>query len=327
MTHNGHKIKPIRSSLMTTRRQDCQRNCSYSPMLKPSCFAGLLSFFYKNQLTGLLRKIYTTPCLLKQPTAIAMYLISFNSALSHQYKSLSQRAGALSEDWVKNQCYCPSCGNDRLSPYKKNHDYDFFCEACKDNYELKATKGKIGKSISDGAYYAKIRKLQSKNNPHLFVMQYDAQRMRVENFFIIPQYFFTANIIEKRKKLKKTARRAGWVGSNILIAHVPPSGRIFLVKDGMIIEKSKVIADWHKTRFLKSAKQLDARGWLIDTMSCIEKLQKREFTLHDIYQFEEELKVKHPKNKFIKAKLRQQLQLLRDKHYVLFVGHGQYRLR
>jgi type II restriction enzyme len=48
-------------------------------------------------------------------------------------------------------------------------------------------------------------------------------------------------------------------------------------------------------------------------MKCIEKLDKKEFILQDIYDFENELKLKYPKNNFIKDKIRQQLQKLRDK--------------
>jgi type II restriction enzyme len=48
-------------------------------------------------------------------------------------------------------------------------------------------------------------------------------------------------------------------------------------------------------------------------MKCIESLHKNEFTLQEIYDFESALKQKYPNNNFIKDKIRQQLQLLRDK--------------
>jgi type II restriction enzyme len=48
-------------------------------------------------------------------------------------------------------------------------------------------------------------------------------------------------------------------------------------------------------------------------MIYIEKLNKKEFTLDEIYSFEHELKLKHPENNNIKPKIRQQLQFLRDK--------------
>ncbi|NPA74437.1 MAG: restriction endonuclease, partial [Epsilonproteobacteria bacterium] len=64
----------------------------------------------------------------------------------------------------------------------------------------------------------------------------------------------------------------------------------------------------------------------LDIIKCIEKLDKQSFTLKDIYQFENYLQIKHPENKNIKAKIRQQLQILRDKKYLKFVGRGKYLL-
>ena len=55
-------------------------------------------------------------------------------------------------------------------------------------------------------------------------------------------------------------------------------------------------------------------------MNCIDKLGKKEFSLDEVYAFEKELKAKHPGNNFIKDKIRQQLQVLRDKGYLKFIG-------
>ena len=62
-------------------------------------------------------------------------------------------------------------------------------------------------------------------------------------------------------------------------------------------------------------------------MKCIDKIQKPIFNLNDIYKLEKELQIKHPNNNFIKDKIRQQLQYLRDKVYLEFKGHGKYHLR
>lgn len=68
-----------------------------------------------------------------------------------------------------------------------------------------------------------------------------------------------------------------------------------------------------------------ARGWLFDVLSCMNRLPQSEFALDDIYSFEDALKQKHPQNKNVKPKIRQQLQMLRDKGFVEFLGNGQYR--
>ena len=88
-----------------------------------------------------------------------------------------------------------------------------------------------------------------------------------------------------------------------------------------------MLEKWQKTVFLKKIKKADAKGWILDIMNCIDALNKKEFTLADVYAFENDLKVIHPENKNIKHKIRQQLQFLRDKGYLEFVGDGIYRLK
>lgn len=53
-----------------------------------------------------------------------------------------------------------------------------------------------------------------------------------------------------------------------------------------------------------------------------------EFTLRDFNaRFEQELTALHPKNRHIRPKIRQQLQVLRDRDVLEFLGHGRYRVR
>ncbi|NCO31611.1 hypothetical protein GW891_02085 [bacterium] len=53
----------------------------------------------------------------------------------------------------------------------------------------------------------------------------------VNDFFVVPKYFFISEIIEKRKPLSITARRAGWTGSNILFSKIPNSGKIYYIEN------------------------------------------------------------------------------------------------
>lgn len=84
---------------------------------------------------------------------------------------------------------------------------------------------------------------------------------------------------------------------------------------------------WQKTVFLKQVKKPDAKGWILDIMNCIDSLNKKDFSLEDMYAFEQDLSVIHPENKNIKPKIRQQLQFLRDKGYLEFVEVGKYSLK
>lgn len=180
--------------------------------------------------------------------------------------------------------------------------------------------------IVDGAYGTMIKRLRANNNPNLFLLNYDKNTFEVINLLVVPKHFFVPNIIERRTPLLPTARRAGWTGCNIVLQGIPQSGRIYLVKNRAVESKEVVMAGWLKTIFLRDEKTQKAKSWLIDIMGCIEKLLQREFTLADIYKFEAELSSKHPDNQHIKEKIRQQLQVLREKGYLEFGGQGRYRL-
>jgi type II restriction enzyme len=123
-----------------------------------------------------------------------------------------------------------------------------------------------------------------------------------------------------------TARRAGWIGSNILLNKIPESGKIWLLRNGVVQPKEAVLADWQRTRFLREQSS-EARGWLIEVMKCVESLGKQEFQIEDIYAFENQLSQLYPGNQNVKPKIRQQLQYLRDRGYLDFVSRGYYRLR
>jgi type II restriction enzyme len=157
-------------------------------------------------------------------------------------------------------------------------------------------------------------------------MNYDLKSLAVVNLFIVPKHFFIREIIEERKPLAATARRAGWIGSNILLNRVPESGKIHIVQNGRIREKDLVLAEWQKTLFLRNA-SLEARGWLIEVMKCVESLGRRDFTLEDVYAFERHLGDLYPGNENVRPKIRQQLQFLRDRGFIDFVSRGNYRLR
>ncbi len=66
-------------------------------------------------------------------------------------------------------------------------------------------------------------------------------------------------------------------------------------------------------------------GWAKDVFSCILEIPNEEFTLNDIYSFENKLSELHPDNKFVTDKIRQQLQKLRDIGLIKFLGSGKYK--
>ena len=154
-----------------------------------------------------------------------------NSNLATTYNSQSQKTRVLTENWVNSQIFCPSCG-DKIENYENNRPVaDFFCSKCNEEFELKSKKENIGKKILNGAYKTMIERLNSNNNPNLFLLNYSFKNLEVFNFFVVPKYFFIPSIIEKRKPLSQSARRAGWIGCNILLQNIPQSGKIFYIKN------------------------------------------------------------------------------------------------
>ncbi len=251
--------------------------------------------------------------------------LGFSEPQRH-FVSGSQTARAVTEAWAAQFMYCPNCGNANLIQFQANLPVaDFFCPECSDQYELKSQKKEFGSKVADGAYRRKIERLESNSSPNLILLKYDQAVSEVRSVSVIPKRFFVPLIVEKRKPLGPSARRAGWIGSNILLSKVPDAGRIQIVRDGAIVPKELVLAQWQKTAFLAKKSQ-DHRGWLLETMRCIDHLGAESFSLDQIYGFEGELQKNFPQNNNVRPKLRQQLQVLRDNGYLEFLGNGKYRL-
>lgn len=251
-------------------------------------------------------------------------LLNFNVKLAEGYRSNSQIARVLTENWVKENSYCPCCGYLSLFEYENNKPVaDFYCKNCLEDFELKSKNGKLSNIINDGAYQTMIERISSNNNPNFFFLNY-SKNWIVENFLIIPKQFFTPEIIIKRKALSAEAKRSGWIGCNINISNITHAGKVFLIKNSNIIDKNKVAQAFNKTLFLRE-KNIEAKGWILDVMRCIDYFKSNTFTLDEVYAFENSLKAKYPNNNFIKDKIRQQLQLLRDKGLIEFKGRGKYK--
>ena len=252
--------------------------------------------------------------------------IHFDPRLAEGYKSIPQRIKALTESWVGKEAFCPACGNPLTKSDNNRPVLDFICSPCREEYELKSSKSNFGRKVLDGAYRTMIERLNGSNNPNFFLLNYSPQDYEVANFFVIPKHFFVTEIIEKRKPLAETARRARWVGCNIILQNIPQSGKIFYIRDKQIQPRENVLQTWQKTLFLREEKETVSKGWVLDVMNCVDSLSKKEFMLDEVYAFEGTLRSKHPDNKHIKDKIRQQLQFLRDKGYLEFMGRGRYRV-
>lgn len=242
-----------------------------------------------------------------------------------EFRSASQTARVDTESWAAQNMFCPNCGNPRLSSFAANKPVaDFFCTDCGDEFELKSQSRAFGRKVADGAFKTKMERLAADNSPNLILLQYDRVQRSVVNLHVIPRFLFTPSLIERRKPLGPNARRAGWVGSNIVLERIPFSGRVTVMQNGQARSRKSVTGDWTKLKFLES-RVGDARGWLLDVMRCVEEVAMSEFTLSDVYAFEARLAELYPSNKNVRPKIRQQLQVLRDHGYLEFLSRGHYR--
>lgn len=250
--------------------------------------------------------------------------LKFDLAAAEGYTSKSQIARVLTEKWVGQNIFCPSCGKEMLNEFANNSPVaDFYCSDCKSEYELKSKKDSKSLKIVDGAFSTMIQRINSDNNPNFFFLNYNSKDLTVKNFLVIPKHYFIDEIIEKRKPLGPNARRAGWVGCNILLNGIPESGKIHFIKNSQALNRSKILAAWKKTEFLSEQKK-DSRGWTIELMKILDKIRSDKFTLKEVYRYEAILQNKFPNNNFVKDKIRQQLQVLRDKGLIEFKGRGNY---
>lgn len=133
-----------------------------------------------------------------------------NPALGLAYKAGSQIARVVSEDWCNRELYCAACTSDRLLPSKVNTPaIDFVCPACDQCFQLKSFKTWNQKKIPDAGYESMLRAIRSDRVPNLLVLQYSAN-WQVQNLLLVPRFFFSETVIERRPPLGPRARRAGW---------------------------------------------------------------------------------------------------------------------
>ncbi len=250
--------------------------------------------------------------------------LHFEESLGDRYKSKSQKVRVMSEIWIEKNMFCPCCGNVSLVKLKNNQPAaDFRCDNCGEVFELKSKKGKTGKKINDGAYSTMIKRINSITNPNFLVLNYSSG-LTVTDLLIIPKFFIIPQIIERRNPLASTVQRAGWTGCNILYHNIPPQGKIYIIKNEIIRRKDEILENYVLIKNLET-NNINSRSWLFDVLNCVNQINKIEFCLKDVYAYIDVLKDRHTNNNNIEAKIRQQLQVLRDKGFIEFLDRGHYK--
>ena len=250
--------------------------------------------------------------------------LNFDKNVAINYKSNSQKIRVMSEFWFLTNVFCPCCGNSHVEKMQNNFPVaDIFCKRCGEIFELKSKKNSTGAKILDGAYHTMIERITSNTNPQLLVMNY-SENLSVTNLIFIPKFFFTPAIIERRKPLSQNARRAGWIGCNILYKKIPEQGKIHIIREGEELKSDEVTSQYLRIKKLQ-IDNVRLRGWMLDVLNCINDIKSEIFTLNEIYKYAEFLKDRHFYNHNVEAKIRQQLQFLRDRGFIEFIGRGIYK--
>lgn len=241
------------------------------------------------------------------------------------YTSKSQLARVMSESWMAGNGYCLACESERILPTVANTQArDFECQACGHPYELKSALKPFGRKIVDGAYASMIRRIESKSVPSFLLLRY-SQSSTVTDLVAIHRSLITREVIQERRPLSPSARRAGWIGCNILLGGIPPEGRIPLIQNGIVVPKESSRAIFAATERL-GTQAVESRSWSRALLNCLHQLPTPRFTLEQAYRFERELSLLYPENKNVRPKIRQQLQVLRNAGLLVFEGRGTYRL-
>jgi type II restriction enzyme len=241
------------------------------------------------------------------------------------YKSASQITRKITESWAEKNLFCVSCKASTLTSEAVNAEaVDFKCITCRAKYQLKAFKTWNERRIPDAGYDAMMRALRSDTIPNLLIMQYTPDWI-VHNLLLIPSFFFSPSAIQKRKPLSMTARRAGWVGCNILLSEIANDGKIKIISKGVSLSPDTVRMRYNFVRPLSQV-EVKTRGWTLDVLRFVREIGRSQFSLADVYAFEGILADIYPENKHVRPKIRQQLQVLRDLGYLKFEGEGQYLL-
>jgi type II restriction enzyme len=248
-----------------------------------------------------------------------------NIDLGIGYTSRAQQVRLISEDWIARTAYCLRCPADSLSPTRTNtRTCDFLCDNCGHGYELKSKRGSFSTKVLDGAYGAMLQTIREGRTPTFLLLEYSSTwsilRLRAIHHSLI-----TESSIQPRKPLAPTARRAGWIGCNIVLPAIAIQGQIPILDNGLMSPRKDSREAFARLEHLSDLSMAN-RTWAATVLRLTNRLPPTGFSLQDMYRFETEVSSLFPDNRHIRAKIRQQLQVLRDAGILTFVDRGRYRL-
>jgi type II restriction enzyme len=157
--------------------------------------------------------------------------------------------------------------------------------------------------------------------PNFFLLHYQLPDWMVRSLLLIPRFAIAPSVIIKRKPLSATAARSDWTGYVLNVRQIPDSAKIPLIIEGTEISRTVVRAKYAHIARLQTLSP-EQRGWTLDVLRVVESLPNRPFSNDEIYASEMKLAAIYPDNHHIRPKIRQQLQVLRDRGLLRQVERG-----
>jgi type II restriction enzyme len=254
--------------------------------------------------------------------------LAMPAKLALGYNSTSQQARVVTQAWARENLYCGNCASPRLDATREGAEAnDLSCPTCAVRYELKSMGSPIGHKVLDSGFDAMMRAIRAGRTPSFVLLQYERPAWVARNLLLIPSFAFPESAIERRNPLRATARRHGHVLCNILLRYIPNDFKIPVVANGVVIPEVEVRLRHSRARHLVEGLTASQRGWTLDVLRVVQSLNKREFTNADMYAFERHFEELHPDNRHVRDKIRQQLQVLRDRGFLYQTEPGAWTLR
>jgi type II restriction enzyme len=158
---------------------------------------------------------------------------------------------------------------------------DYTCPDCCARFQLKARSSAFAGRIVDAPYSTMVRAIREDRTPNLFALHYEPEEWRVANLILIPHFAFPLSAVEKRKPLGPDARRAGWVGCNILLSAIPLDARIPLIAGAKPAAPATFERNMLEFGRLKSCERNSAGGRSA-FLNVVHSLGKTEFDLGEV---------------------------------------------
>ncbi len=243
-------------------------------------------------------------------------------SLASAYRSRSQQARVVSEAWGAEQLFCAACIRDQLDSFRNNNAAsDYHCPECNERYQLKSQSRPFARRVLGGNYRAMCAAIEADTAPSYYLLHYAPTSWTVRDLVLIPHRSITLSALVKRPPLGAQARRAHWEGYCLDLDRVPSAAKLAVVQNGLERPRAEVRADYARISPVLSLKA-ESRGWTLDVLRCVERLENEVFSNDDIYTFSDELSTLHPNNRHVIPKIRQQLQVLRDTGLIEHINRG-----